>query len=135
MSNLGLGGEKLDALVSCSLSIDVELTGRDRLGEELPDAGSCPKNVHFFRGLGGAITCMSSSKGIDPRRLEDGQASADLFVSFVGSKIALAVRGRESAPRRLGDGGLRRSLFGGLKLLGGVKAPPDTIELREFDTE
>lgn len=56
MSNLGLEDEELDVVVSGSLSMDVELTGRDRFGEELPEAGSCPKNVHFFLGLGGAMT-------------------------------------------------------------------------------
>lgn len=73
---------------------------------------------------------------MDPRLLMNGLDSDGRLVSLIGSKIAFAVLGRES-PRVLGNGKVRRSLFGGLMLtvVGGVNVPPETIELREFDTE
>lgn len=124
----GLGGPDVCGAISGDLSTEVELTGRERLGEELPDAVSWPKKLHFFLGLDDAAKAISSSNGIEPR-LGDAQVSIDCGTFLIGSGSAPAVFGLKSAARRLGDGSARRSLFGG------VEFPPDTIELKDPDNE
>lgn len=125
----GLGGSDAYGAISGDLSREVELAGRERLGEELPDAVSWPKKLHFFLGLEGAANAMSSSNGIEPRLRVDGQVSMGCGIFLIGSGIAPAVFGLKSAARRLGAGSARRSLFGG------VEFPPDTIELKDPDNE
>jgi hypothetical protein len=118
------------ANIGCLVSFgEVALEGRDRLGEDSPDAVSWLKNPHFLAGnlgLVGVVGIVSLSSGLELLRRGLGRFSGVGEFSRVPSNLGPALFGRTSFPLSVDARCARDS---------GEEVPPDTIEVRLPETE
>lgn len=115
---------------NCLGSLDeAALDGRDRLGEDSPDAVSWPKKPHFLtgnRGLVGVVRVASLSNGLELLRRGLIRFSGVGDSSRVPSNLGPALLGRVSIPL---------SLDARCSLDSGEEVPPDTMDVRLPETE
>ena len=108
---------------------ETALDGRDRLGDDSPDAVSWPKNPHFLAGnlgLVGVVGIASLSSGLELLRRGLGRFSGVGDFSRVPSNLGPALLGRASIPL---------SLDARCSLDNGEEVPPETMDVRLPDTE